>query len=170
MKKVVIETERLMLRELVPEDAPFYFHLVHTPDWLRYIGDRKIDSIGDAERYLLNGPIASYRQWGFGFYLMELRESEIPVGLCGLAKRDELEDVDIGFALLPQYTGQGYGYEAAVAMLDLAENALKLPRVIAITTSDNKRSIQLLRKLGMVEEGTVGFAGEDMLLFGINFG
>jgi [ribosomal protein S5]-alanine N-acetyltransferase len=145
----VLETERLILRWLSAEDAAFILELVNDPAWLRFIGDRGVRTLEDARNYILNGPVAMYRREGFGLYLVELKQSATPIGICGLIKRAALEDVDIGFAFLPAFYGQGYAYESASAIMNFAQNTVGLNRVVAITAPDNRRSIALLTKLGL---------------------
>ncbi|GHO49420.1 GNAT family N-acetyltransferase [Ktedonospora formicarum] len=145
----VLETDRLILRHLTTEDAAFILALVNDPAWLRYIGDNGVRTLEDARSYIVRGPIAMYAREGFGLYLTALKEDRTPIGLCGLIKRDALEDVDIGFAFLPQFRTQGYGYEAASAVLTHGRQVLGLQRIVAITSLDNERSAQLLEKLGL---------------------
>ena len=145
----VIETPRLRLRRLTPEDAPFVLELVNDPDWLRHIGDRGVRNLDDARDYLLRGPIRMYAERGFGLYLVERKEDGAPAGICGLIKRDALEDVDVGFAFLPAFRGMGYALEAAAATLEHGRGTLGLPRIVAIVSPENHASIRLLEKLGM---------------------
>ncbi|MDX6694375.1 MAG: hypothetical protein QOF02_1978 [Blastocatellia bacterium] len=112
-------------------------------------------TIEDARDYILKGPIEMYRQKGFGLYLTEVKEGGIPIGICGLIKRDSLEDVDIGFAFLPGYRGKGYAYEAAAATMEYGKNVLGLNRIVAITSPDNHSSARLLEKLGFQFEKMV---------------
>jgi RimJ/RimL family protein N-acetyltransferase len=148
---IVLETERLALRRVELGDAPFIIELLNEPGWLRYIGDKAVHSIADAHRYLESGPLDMYRRLGFGLYLVQRKSDSIPIGLCGLIKRDALECVDIGFAFLARVGGQGYAIEAATAMVTHAQ-ALGLHRLMAITTLDNHASQKILRKLGMQYE------------------
>jgi RimJ/RimL family protein N-acetyltransferase len=166
----VLETERLILRWLLAEDAAFILELVNDPAWLRFIGDRGVRTLEDARDYILNGPIAMYRRVGFGLYLVELKQSATPIGMCGLIERVGLEDVDIGFAFLPAFRGQGYGYEAASATMTYAQETLGLDRVVAIASPDNQSSIALLTKLGMSFEKMLrlGEDPEELVLFGWN--
>jgi RimJ/RimL family protein N-acetyltransferase len=145
----VADTERLSLRHLALTDAAFILELVNDPDWLRYIGDRGIHTEDAARDYIAHGPRAMYAQFGFGLYRVELRESGIPIGLCGLIKRDWLDDVDIGFALLPAYRSQGYAHEAAASTLNHGRTELGLNRIAAIVSPDNADSIRLLERLGL---------------------
>ena len=164
---MMFETKRLVIRELITTDAPFILVLTNSPGWLAFIGDRGIRTIADAENYIINGPVASYAKYGHGLYLISIKETGLPIGMCGLLQRDTLRDKDIGFAFLPGYTGQGYAHEAASAVLVHARQVLKIERVAAITLPGNTRSIQLLTKLGLVFEKMVRLSGdkEDLMLF-----
>jgi RimJ/RimL family protein N-acetyltransferase len=144
----VLETNRLILRRLSIEDAEFILELVNEPSWLRYIGDKGVRSIADARDYILKGPVESYERFGFGLYLVELKENGTPIGICGLIKRESLKDVDLGFAFLPKFWGNGYAYESASAVMEYGKSALGLSRIVAVTTPDNHGSIKALEKLG----------------------
>jgi RimJ/RimL family protein N-acetyltransferase len=157
----LLETDRLALRELTPADAPFILELVNDPDWLRYIGDRGVHTLEHAVTYIENGPASMYARYGFGLWLVELKASGEPLGLCGLLKRDFLEDVDIGYAFLPHYRGEGYALEAAAGVLEYAGATLGIRRVLAIVTSENERSARLLEKLGLHFERMVSYPGEE---------
>jgi [ribosomal protein S5]-alanine N-acetyltransferase len=150
----LIETGRLALRRLTTGDAAFILELLNDPEFLRHIGDKGVRTEADACRYLETGPIASYGRHGFGLYRVGLRESGEAIGMCGLLKRDWLDDVDIGFAYLPRFRRQGYGREAAAAVLALARDAFGLSRVVAITSPGNEPSIRLLAGLGFRYERT----------------
>ncbi len=155
----VFETDRLILRQLVPEDAPFILQLVNEPGWLRYIGDRNVHDLEAARGYIEKGPTDMYARLGFGLYRVELKSDGTPIGMCGLLKRDTLSDVDIGFAFLQRFHGQGYAREAAAATLAHGREAFGLKRILAITSPDNLSSIRLLEKLGFQYQETVQMAG-----------
>jgi len=157
----VLETDRLLLRWLTIDDAPFILELVNEPAFLRFIGDREVKTLKDARAYILNGPVESYDRYGFGLYWTGLKEDETPVGICGLSKREFLEDVDIGFAFLQRYWANGYGFESATAVMAYARDILGLNRIVAITAADNDRSLALLQKLGLEFEKMVRFPGEE---------
>jgi RimJ/RimL family protein N-acetyltransferase len=167
----VIETERLVLRRLDLDDTGFIFELVNDPDWLRHIGDKNVRSLDDARAYLVNGPLAMYAQHGFGLFAVERREDGAPIGMCGLIKRDTLDDVDIGFAYLPAYRAQGYAREAAAATLAYARDALGMKRVVAIVSPANHASARLLERVGLRYESAVRPAEDrdPVDLFAINF-
>ncbi|RPH44996.1 MAG: N-acetyltransferase [Lysobacterales bacterium] len=157
----VLETERLTLRHATTADDQFIFELVNDPAFIRNIGDRGVRTLADAERYVLDGPIASYEKYGFGMYVVQLSESGTPIGLCGFVKRDWLPDVDIGFAFLPQCRSQGYARESASAVRRYGHEVLGLTRIVAIVSPENADSIRLLQKIGLRFEGMVRPVNED---------
>jgi len=164
----VLQTERLTLRRLSPDDAEFILDLLNQPSFLRYIGDKGVRNLDDAINYIQTGPVASYEQHGFGLYLVELKEIRAPIGMCGLLKRDTLPDADIGFAFLPQYWSRGYALEAAEAVMEYGREKFGLQRIVAITSLDNESSISLLQKLGMKFEGLIKLGDDqhEVRLFG----
>lgn len=157
----VLSTKRLRLRHATTGDEQFTLTLVNDPAFIRNIGDRGVRTLADAERYLRDGPIASYEKFGFGMYLVELRGDGTPIGLCGFVKRDWLPDVDIGFAFLPQYRSQGYALESASAVRAYGREVLGLKRIVAIVSPDNAASIRLLERIGLRFESMVRPANED---------
>ena len=146
-----LETPELLLSELTEEDAALMLAVLNDPDFLRNVGDRGVRTTDDARRYIIDGPMAMYRRYGFGMYKVELKDGTA-VGLCGLVKRDGLDDVDIGFAFLPDYRGKGYALEAAQAVLQDARKRVNLTRIVAITLPDNLPSVRLLEKIGLQAE------------------
>lgn len=164
----VIETQRLALLEFQPGDAGFVLELVNTPKWLAFIGDRRVHSIQDAEKYIDERIVSSYRKFGFGLYLVKLKDEGTSIGMCGLVRREHLNDVDLGFAFMPAYEKSGYAMEASTAILEFARDRLRLKRIVAITMRENSRSIQLLQRLGMQFEKMISSPGEeDLMLYGI---
>ena len=164
---ILRQTERLDLREADVHDAPFLLDLMTQPDWLKFIGDRGIRSLDDAEKYITDKLQASYRNYGFGLLIMERRDDKSPLGLCGLLKRAQLAYPDIGFALHSQFYSKGYALEAAEAIVEVAREKC-LGRLLAITDPANVRSIRLLKKIGLREEGLILLdpEGTELLLFG----
>lgn len=145
----VLETERLFLRTLSIDDAAFILELVNEPSWLEFIGDKGVKNLDDARSYIAQGPLEMHDRYGLGLYLAELKENSVPIGTCGLIKRDSLKDVDIGFAFLTRYCGKGYASEAALAVLEHGKCAFGLDRIVAITSPDNHKSIKLLENIGL---------------------
>ena len=163
----VVETDRLRLRRLTPDDAEFILRLLNEPSFIENIGDRRVRTLEGARAYILNGPVASYERNGFGLWLVEEKDSRAPVGLCGLIKRDALEDVDLGYALVPEHWSKGYALEAASGAMTYAREGLGLRRVVAITDVKNQSSIRLLEKLGFRFEKLIRLSdeGEELNLF-----
>lgn len=166
----VLETNRLALRHLTLDDAEFILRLVNEPAWLRYIGDKHVHNLEDARTYLRTGPMDMYERYGFGMFLVELKEGAVAVGACGLLKRDSLPDPDIGYAFLPEYRGRGYALEAASAVLKYGHREHQLPRILAITSPDNERSIKVLHGCGMHFKRMIEMSEHDEVkLFALEF-
>lgn len=163
----ILETERLVLRQFTPDDADFIVELVNESGWKKYIGDRGINTLDDARKYIETVPLASYAEHGFGLWAVALRDDGSLVGMCGLIKRDTLDDVDLGFAMLARFEGRGYAREAATATLAHAGDHLGLNRVVAITTPDNDRSGKLLERVGMSYEGPISQGGAALRLYAV---
>jgi [ribosomal protein S5]-alanine N-acetyltransferase len=157
----VIETERLNLREMSDGDAAFVLELLNDPGFMQFVGDRGVRTIEAAARYIDERFAESYRQHGFGLWLVETKDGGVPVGICGLLRRKEFDDVEVGYAFLPPFRGKGYAFEAAAASLRRAREALGLPRLSAVVDPDNAVSIRVLEKLGMKFERPVRLAGEE---------
>jgi RimJ/RimL family protein N-acetyltransferase len=151
----------LTLRRLEIGDAEFIIGLLNDPSFLRFIGDKGVRTLDDAREYISNGPIASYERFGFGMYLTERKDDAVPIGICGLLKREALKDVDVGFAFLPQFWSKGYAFESASAVMAYGRNVLGLTRIVAITSPDNEASLRLLGKLGMKFESMVRLSAES---------
>lgn len=158
---IVLETDRLVLRRLSTHDAEFILGLLNEPSFLRYIGDRGVRTVEDARAYIAKGPIDSYDRHGFGLLLVSRKEDGVPIGMCGLLRRDALPDVDVGFAFLPAFWGKGYAFESAAAVLSYGREVLGLNRIVAITSPENEGSIRVLTKLGMRFEGMIRLADSE---------
>jgi len=144
----LLETPRLQLRWLSADDGPFILALLNEPSFIRNIGDRGVRTLDAARDYIEAGPMASYARHGFGLYLVELTAMRTAIGICGILKRDELPEPDLGFAFLPGYWSQGYARESAAAVKDYARDVLRMARLLAIVNPANFSSIRLLEKLG----------------------
>ncbi len=165
----LLETARLSLRQLTNDDALFILELLNEPSFIQNIGDRNVRTIEDARAYILNGPVTSYEKNGFGLCLVVLKETNESIGMCGLIQRDGLEDVDIGYALLPKFWSKGYAIEAARAVKEYAKDVIGLKRLVAIVDPANEGSIRVLEKIGLRYETMIRLSADDidLKLFGI---
>ncbi|MEL7249763.1 MAG: GNAT family N-acetyltransferase [Bacteroidota bacterium] len=155
-----IETERLLLRQFILEDAPFILELLNSPGWLRFIGDRGVHTEADATKYLEERLIPSYREYGFGFYHVEQKGEQVPIGMCGFAQRPYLDLPDLGFALLPDFTGQGYAVEASNACLAYGQQ-IGMKEVTAFTLPTNTSSLKLLERVGFHSPEPFSVPGDE---------
>ena len=169
-RSLELDTARLKLREFVVDDAAFVLRLLNEPSFIEFIGNRGVRTLQDAERYLREGPMSSYRQFGHGLLRVSLKDGDIPIGMCGLVKRDTLPHPDIGFALLPHFWGQGFVTEAARAAIQHGREVLGIPIVLGITIPGNVRSIAVLQKLGLsfLEEKSLGDRPELLKIYGLS--
>ena len=161
---IILETERLILRQFSTDDAEFILELVNEQSFIQNIGDRGVRTLDDARAYILRVAVTSYEKNGFGLYLVLLKESGESIGMCGLIKREGLEDVDIGYAFLPKFWSKGYALEAALAVRDYARDVIGLKRLVAITDPENQGSIRVLEKIGMRYEKMVRLSADDIEL------
>ncbi len=160
MEAPTLETPRLLLRPLAPEDAPFILEQLNEPSFLEFIGDKGVRTLADARDYIRQGPMACYEEHGFGLLLVLDRDTQTPMGTCGVLRRDSLDHPDLGFAFRPQFWSRGFAFEAAQASLAHAQGSLGLSRILAITSVDNEPSKKLLRKLGFVSQGQKSLGAE----------
>jgi ribosomal-protein-alanine N-acetyltransferase len=166
-----LRTERLDMRWLKPGDAAFMLGIWNDPAFVRYVGDRGLRTEEDARDALENGALRMYGDHGLGPYLLTLRADGTAIGICGLFHRDGLPDIDIGFALLPDYCGQGLAREAAEAVLAEARAGVGLRRLTAIVSPENAASIALIRKLGFAYEKMTRVPGDEheVCLYGLEW-
>lgn len=158
---VVLETDRLILREVTETDAPFVLELLNSPGFLENIGDRGVRDEDEARAYIRERMLGSYRDHGFGMWVAVQRSDGAPVGLAGLVRRDGLDIPDVGYAFLPQAWGRGYAQEAAAGVLRYAVEVLGIPKLAAITTLENFASMAVLRKIGFTYQGVIQVPGVD---------
>lgn len=143
------ETERLFLRPTAVEDAAFVLELLNSPKWIQNIGDRAVHSLEEAADYVRTKMLPQLESLGFGNYTLVRKTDGAKMGSSGLYNRDGLEGVDIGFAMLPEFEGKGYAFEAANQLMQLAKEEFELSKVSGITLETNKASQRLLEKLGL---------------------
>ncbi len=162
---ILAMTGRVVLREPVDADAPFVLRLLTDAGWLRWIGDRGVTSLETARSYIRTGPRAMLAEHGVGLHVIEVAGT--PAGLCGLLRRDGYADADLGFALLPEFRGQGLVAESARAVLADARERLGLIRVAAFVSPGNAASVAVLTCLGFVLETTAALGGDPVEQYGV---
>jgi len=158
---MIVETKRLILREINVEDAEFVLRLVNEPSFVSNIGDKGLKNIDDAERFILEGYWTNQERSGYGMFLVELEGGGDPIGSCGLLYRKVLDVTDIGFAFLPEFWNRGFAYEAAEAIMKYGHSTLGVKKIVGLTSEDNLGSINLLKKLGMDFKKTVKMSDDD---------
>jgi RimJ/RimL family protein N-acetyltransferase len=158
---VELKSERLILSKFTKNDASFFYELVNDPAWKQYIGDRNVNTILAAKKYLEDNVIPSYDTFGFGFYIVRLKEDNTSIGMCGLIKRDWMDYVEIGYAFLAEYRGKGYAIESSIATKNYAKEKLNIPQIAAITNIDNEKSGILLNRLGLEFSKLISYPGEN---------
>lgn len=156
-----VETPRLRLREFTLADAPYMLRQLNEPSFIDNIADRGVRDLVQAAGYLENGPIASYRTHGLGFWAVLEKNTGTLIGMCGLVKRDNLPEADLGYAFLPEFTGQGFALEACHASLAAARRDFALPGLLAIVSPGNARSRSLLEKLGFGHQRMLALHGDE---------
>ena len=163
------ETERLILKPTLEEDAEFLFQLINMPKWIKYIGERNVKTVQEAENYIVEKMKPQLVKLGFGNYTLIRKTDNVKIGTCGLHDREGLEGLDIGFAFLPEYERKGYAFEAAEKLKNSAFSEFGINKISAITTKNNFASQRLLEKLGLKKIGTTKVTNDDeeLLLYRI---
>ena len=156
-----METERLRLRPVTVEDAELMLSVWNDPAFIRHVLDRGIRTLEQAREAIESGAQKLFEDYGYGPYCMSLKSDGTLVGICGLFKRENLEDPDIGFSVLPPHCGKGYAGEAAVAVVDYARDELGIDVLTAIVAPANAPSIGLIEKLGLTFEQMITMPGDD---------
>ena len=156
-----LETDRLLLKRLTLDDADLMLKIWNDPAFIRYVGDRGIRTLEEARLALEDGAFALYRKYGYGPYAMSLKVEGARVGICGLFRRENLEHPDIGFAVLPDFCGNGLAGEAAVAVMAHARDDLGIDYLTAIVSPRNHASVSLIQKLGLEFQRGITMPGEE---------
>lgn len=158
-----IETKRLLIRPIKITDSSFILHLLNSEGWLQFIGDRKVKSVLDAEKYIQS----ILENENFFYSVFELRESKQPVGIITFLYRDIQQFPDIGFAMLQKFYNKGYALEATKKYLEEIVNERKVNKIIAITLPDNLKSIRLIERLGFSYEEKILNRSEILNLYSL---
>jgi ribosomal-protein-alanine N-acetyltransferase len=161
---ILFQSPNLYLRRFTVDDAEFIFELLNTPAWKQFIGDRNINTQEDAVNYIINGPYVLYKKYNYGPWQVSLKQDSQPIGMCGLFKRDYLDQPDLGFAFLPGFEGRGFAYEACMATIQYVNDTYQLDKLYATTIDFNVRSRRLLERCGFLQSGVITPPGDDTLL------
>ena len=157
----ILETNRLLVRKIELHDADFILRLVNEPSFLSNIGDKGVTNLDEAKRFILEGAWTNQERSGYGQFIVELKDGGDRVGICGLLYRESLGVSDVGFALLPEYWGSGFAFEAATAMVEYGRATLGIETIVGLTSHDNLPSIKVLKKLGMKFDRDVKMSSDD---------
>ena len=160
----VLETDRLVHRYFHADDVEFVVRLLNEPSFIEHIGDKGVRTAEEAIQYLLDGPMDSYERFGYGLNMVEMKETGEPIGMCGLVRRENLDDADIGYAFLEKHWSKGYARESAEAVLNHARETFGLGRIVAIVTPENHSSIKLLEKIGLKFQRAIRMSDDDVEL------
>jgi RimJ/RimL family protein N-acetyltransferase len=158
------ETERLVIRPTTSDDALLLIALYNSPKWLKYIGRRDVHTITQAEAYIAEHMTPQLERLGFSNNTLVRKSDSEKIGVCGFYDREGVDGVDIGFALLPQFEGQGYAFESATRLIELAANEWGIEQISAVTIEENLQSRRLLEKLGLQFMKTINLPGDDATL------
>lgn len=156
---IILKSERLTLREIESDDAPFVLELLNTTGFIANIGDRGVRTEAEARDYIVDRVLGSYQTYGFGMWLVVQTATGLAMGLAGLVKRDGLDIPDVGYAFVPRAWGQGFAQEAAAAVLKHAIEVMGIPKLAAITSAENYASMAVLRKIGFTYQGMIQLPG-----------
>ena len=159
--KVILETDRLLLREYVEEDAEAFFKLNSDPEVLRFVPDKRLLNVEQARQILIDHPIADYRKYGFGRGACILKSTGEQIGFAGLKYLEELDEVDVAFRLMRTHWGLGLATEAALAAVRFGFTDLDLKRIIGLVIPENIASVRVLEKTGLQYVDTVMFWGRQ---------
>jgi RimJ/RimL family protein N-acetyltransferase len=167
----MIETDRLVLTPMALDDAAFVYELVNTKEWIENIGQRNVQSVKEAAIYIQEKMINHYNIHGYGNFLMSRKTDGTKIGCISLYNREDVDGVDIGFAMLPDYMNQGFAYEGANKIKSIAKDVFKLSGITAFTSKENIGSQKLIEKLGMEFKKTIifGEAKEELLFYELMF-
>lgn len=155
------KTQRLTIRPITTDDAPFVLELMNTPKWLKFIGDRNVKTVEEAETYIKEKAFPQLKKHGHTNNVILRKDDKTKLGTCGLYHREDREEPDIGFAFLPQFEGKGYAYEAAYRIMAAAKEDFGLTELSAYTLEENMASRKLLERLGFKLKGTGKLPNND---------
>lgn len=153
--KPILETPRLFLRELDPNDAEQFYQLNLNPNVIKYTGNTAFANVGKAVSFLEN--YQDYKQNGYGRWAVIDKSNNEFLGWCGLKYDKDLDETDIGFRFFEQQWNKGYATESAKACLEYGLDVLDLQAIVGRAMQENKASVKVLEKIGLAFEKTFDF-------------
>jgi ribosomal-protein-alanine N-acetyltransferase len=156
----LIETERLLLREFVEDDAEAFHAFNSDPEVMRHTGEAPWESVAQARQMIRNYP--DYRRHGYGRWAVVFKPDDRVVGFNGLKYLDDLDEVDLGYRFLPEYWGRGIATESSLAVVRHGFETLELARIIGLVLPENPGSIRVLEKVGMRYDAMVEHFGDQV--------
>ncbi len=169
MIRTELETKRLRLRWFTPGDVQAMFEMSSDPEVIRYAESKPLESLEEARQRLESGPLSDYRKYGYGRFALELKETGQVIGFCGIKYLPEIDLPEIGYRLLREFWGQGYGTEAARACVDFAREDLRLKKLVALIMAENSASIRIAEKLGMTRGPLIHIFDVDAFQYELMF-
>jgi RimJ/RimL family protein N-acetyltransferase len=162
-------SDRLIIRPTLEQDSDLIYQLMNSPKFIKYVGDRQLYSVEDAEKYIQDKMLPQLHSHGYSNYSLINKKNGAKIGICGLYDRDGLEGIDIGFGILPEYEGLGYAFESSSRIIKAGFEELEILEIKAITNKKNISSKNLLVKLGFKLNGTIVLPNEsdELLLYKI---
>jgi RimJ/RimL family protein N-acetyltransferase len=163
------QSVRLIIKPTLEEDAELIYQLMNSPKFIKYVGNRQLYSLEDAEKYIQDKMLPQLHSLGYSNYSLINKKNGAKIGICGLYDREGIDGIDIGFGILPKYEGLGYAFESSLRIIKAAFDELEIPEIKAITNKENVSSQSLLLKLGFKLKGTIVLPNESdkLLLYNI---
>ena len=164
MIRTELETARLKLRLFTPDDVQVMYSLSTDPEVMKYV-DTPVRDIEEAKKRLEQGPLADYKNYGYGRFAVELKETGEMIGFCGIKYLPEIDLHEVGYRYMKEHWGRGIGTEAAEVCVGFARDDLKISKLIALIMPGNNASIRLAEKLGMTKGPLIHIYGVDALQY-----
>ena len=154
-------SDRLIIRPTLEQDSDLIYQLMNSPKFIKYVGDRQLYYVENAEKYIQDKMLPQLHSHGYSNYSLINKKNSAKIGICGLYDREGLDGIDIGFGILPEFEGLGYAFESSSRIIKAAFDELEIPEIKAITTKENVSSESLLLKLGFKLNRTIVLPNES---------
>lgn len=153
--EILLETQRLRLREFAPQDLDDLHRLNRDPEVMRFVGPGTTQTRAQAEASLKR-VVRLYREHpGYGVWAAVEKASNCLVGAVLLVPYPETNEVEVGYRFFKEEWGRGYATESTKALIHYGFETLGLTRIIAIAYPENSASIRVMQKCGMRDEGVI---------------